>query len=528
MTSPVPTTPRLGALRGGAGAEARADRRRRVAIEVAALLAAAGLAVLIACHLAVADRAWIVYFDGDSMLPVLVDHSVRLGQPQDWALSSPLFIPEMALFGAISLSGLPVAAILTLNGIANWLLLYGAIRFVSGAVARRGAAVAALAAFAVVASLALLEPSSSRDSFENASLLSTGTYYSATEIASVLVVGLGIRVLRPGANGAGVGTRLARPPVAWCVALGVVVAGSVLTNPLFILWGVAPLLAAVVLAVLTRVVARRIASICVLVVVVAVGVGMLGRLPFAGLLTESPSAIYRPDEVGGSAPYYAALLLQLGRTAQGVVELVLLLATAVSAVAALVASRRDMARFVVAGVALGGPVVVAVGAVLVGTSSARYLEPVMFLPASAILAIPRSALPVHRPVRLGAAVAAVVGIAVVASSLLTPDAVRQSPETRAMSASVQCVDDWVMASGRTGAGEYWTVRAPKAYLADPRRLVQVDGNLHAYLWLVNQADYDGLKAVSFVVEDAGSASLRIPERSTPRWTRPPSCSKANA
>ncbi len=43
-----------------------------------------------------------------------------------------------------------------------------------------------------------------------------------------------------------------------------------------------------------------------------------------------------------------------------------------------------------------------------------------------------------------------------------------------------CVTDWVDASGRTGAGQFWTVRLPKLHLDDPAQLVQVDHELRGY------------------------------------------------
>jgi hypothetical protein len=76
--------------------------------------------------------------------------------------------------------------------------------------------------------------------------------------------------------------------------------------------------------------------------------------------------------------------------------------------------------------------------------------------------------------------------------------------------AVQCVDNWVTASHLTGAGQYWTIRAPKAYLADPRQLVQVDASLGPYTWLVNRADYPNAR-VSFLVVNT-SQPLKLPDR----------------
>ena len=66
-----------------------------------------------------------------------------------------------------------------------------------------------------------------------------------------------------------------------------------------------------------------------------------------------------------------------------------------------------------------------------------------------------------------------------------------------------CVVDWVDASARTGVGTFWTVRAPKAYLADPRRLVQVDWQLNGYAWLVDREDYLADRASFIVTSDEG-------------------------
>lgn len=76
-------------------------------------------------------------------------------------------------------------------------------------------------------------------------------------------------------------------------------------------------------------------------------------------------------------------------------------------------------------------------------------------------------------------------------------------------ASVACVTQWVEESGRTGAGQFWAVRAPKAYLDDPRQLVQVDHRLNGYAWLVNRSDFEP-GAVSFLVADEQSYPFVLP------------------
>jgi hypothetical protein len=70
-----------------------------------------------------------------------------------------------------------------------------------------------------------------------------------------------------------------------------------------------------------------------------------------------------------------------------------------------------------------------------------------------------------------------------------------------------------------GAGQYWTVRAPKAYLADPRQLLQVTSNLGEYTWLINRADYSQA-AVSFLINDSQSGPFQLPP--SVRGATPPS------
>ena len=70
------------------------------------LLAALLLALLAIAHLAVTDRSWMLYYDSETVLPALVRGSVLAGQPQDWALSAVLFIPEMGLYFALAALGL--------------------------------------------------------------------------------------------------------------------------------------------------------------------------------------------------------------------------------------------------------------------------------------------------------------------------------------------------------------------------------------------------------------------------------------
>jgi hypothetical protein len=460
---------------------------------------AIAIALVVIGHMAFTDRSWLLYFDGDSMLPALLQSSVRIGQSQDWALSAPLFLPEAALYLGVSALGLPVAVTLTLVGIVNWLVLYGAMRFVAGARRSPQAPFLALGGFSLIASLALLESSVSRDSLEGASLLSTSTYYSATVIGSVLIVGFILRAVAATAS-----TRR----TVLLIAMFLVTAFSTLTNPLVVPWCVGPLCLAVAGLAAVRVLPWGRAGAWLLLLTTAVALGMLARLPFAGMLVESVDAIYRPTLFASSAGYYAGLLAAMASSWHGAVELGIIVSLMVVAVVITIRSvRRGEPLVALAStIAWLSPVVVVTGAILAGTFAARYLQPIFFLPPIAIVAGMQLNSP---PLRWRALVTAAGIIPLLAAITLVPQATRQTAPLRSDFDSVQCVVDWVTRSGRVGAGQYWTIRAPKAYLPDPRQLVQTDADLDPYVWLVNRHDYDGVERVSFIVDSADSVPTRV-------------------
>jgi hypothetical protein len=148
------------------------------------------------------------------------------------------------------------------------------------------------------------------------------------------------------------------------------------------------------------------------------------------------------------------------------------------------------------------PVVVTAGTVLLGAPAVRYLQPAWFAPVLPLVLAPlparlREVLRARRPRAAVIGVLALVGVVgggVTAASAATPDE------------GIRCLDAWITASGRAGAGRFETIRGPKAYLADPRRLLQVDEDLRAQPWLTDRADY-AVARVSFLVADASTPAF---------------------
>jgi hypothetical protein len=513
------------------GAQQQVDRRAPSALPQwarellgAAVAVATGIGVVAA--VAASARSELLFRDADSLVTTLIVHSLAQGAPQDWALSSVLFLPETAVLALLTTLGLGINGTLALAGVVNVVALYGALRVAAGSVARARAPIAgALLALAAFAVLAASESSPSRDALELASLLTTTTYYSATVVGVVLAVGLArrgldrVRVSRAAVTPSGVTTRghaRAEPPrrdprtphpVPWgaVAAIGLVAAASVLTNPLFAVWATVPL------GLVLGVAAVRERSALWLAGGLVAGslLGFVGRMPLAHLIANTGAGYLDPSQWQASLEYYGTLLAERWGAPWGaasVIAVVVLWGWSVAATV-LLAHRRDLGATVVAACGWAMPLLVAVGAVAAGTHAARYLQPVVFASLLGLVVLP-SLLP--RPARalrpvlaIGAAalalvVAAGVGVPRIAVAATAPDA------------DLACVVDWAEASGRTGAGQFWTVRLPKAHLADPRGLVQVDHQLRGYAWLVNRDDF-AVGEVSFLVLDAQSPAFELPD-----------------
>lgn len=466
--------------------------------ELTGWAAALGVAAVAVGAVATSSRSELLFRDGDSLVVALLARSLRDGGPLDWAMSSVLFLPETALYSGLdALLPFGVDALFVVSAVVNLLALYGAIRFAAGRAAPGRAPVAwSVAAVGVFGLLATTEISRSRDAWELASLQLTTTYYSATVVAAVLSVGAVRRLLDAPSH-----------PRALLVALGAVAGVSTLSNPLYAAWATAPL------AVLLGIGAARstrppriVAALCVLVG--ATGPGFAARIPLSAWIANTGASYAQPSQWRESLGYYGGLAVDRLTTPLGaastIIALTLLVAAAVVAARALHPGARIVAAFAVL-----APVAVALGAILLGTHATRYLQPVVFAPVLVLVADPRILAVKFRRRRLLAVAASAV--LVVGGALSIPRLVEAAEQP---DADLACVTDWVSASGRTGAGQFWTVRLPKLHLDDASQLVQVDHALNGYAWLVDRSDF-AVRSVSFLVEDAQTVPWDLPESAAP-------------
>jgi hypothetical protein len=282
---------------------------------------------------------------------------------------------------------------------------------------------------------------------------------------------------------------------------------STLSNPLYAAWATIPLVMLLAIASVSPGLRSR-APIIIAVLLAGTTLGFLSRIPLAAWITKTGVDYIQPGQWHESIDYYGRLVGERMQSPLGVIGLLITAALIVAAVVRTVRAGDPGSRLVAA-MAWVAPVMVVVGAVMLGTHAARYLQPFAFAPVLALVAAPH-ALKVGDRVRRPAAV--MVGVLLlVAGGLSIP---RLADAATRPDADLTCVTDWVDASGRTGAGQFWTVRLPKLHLADPSQLVQVDHQLDAYAWLVDRTDF-AVGEVSFLVEDSQTVPWDPPQAVLP-------------
>ncbi|MCL9664379.1 hypothetical protein L2091_03955 [Curtobacterium albidum] len=469
------------------------SRRRWAAVGREALGAAVALALSVIAlgHVLVTERVALLWYDGDSVLLPLVERSIRLGQPFEWAMSPALFFfPELPVYLLCSLVTATPQQALALNGVLVLLAVYALVRAAANELmpaARRSARITMSAlALGFVTAIVLTEYTATATSLELGSLLLTTTYYYGALLAMLGTAVLALRAVRTG-----------RASATVLVVTGLVAACTTASNPLYVPWSAAPVVATLVLLSLARRVPWRPTAWMSGALVAGSVVGYLLRIPLAPFVSLDPSTYVHPEQAGRTLAFFAALTDDRAGSARGDAELLLLFAGVVLAVGGTVwAWRVRTARTVLVATVLPLVTVVAVsvGVVVAGSQTPRYLEPIVTAPLLALVAVAelvRSAVRrtrVHRPrrgVQLAVAVAAAIvlvgGVAVAPSTVGTVASARYAPAA--------CLDRWADGRKVTGVGQFWTVRPLAAYASHDVELLQVRDTFETYPWLVDLGAY---------------------------------------
>jgi hypothetical protein len=482
------------------------SRARNIAAESTGAVVALILALIAIGHVAATARSWMLFYDGDSVLPALIHGSLSSGQPQTWSLSAVLFLPETALYLLLAVVATGTKAALALNAIVNFVLLYAVLRSAARLIvpwtSRTRQIGGAVLALAMLVALSTLDSSDRWDGAELPSLLATTTYYSATVLAMLLTPPIAARVA----------TRSAGRGMRWASALVGLSTLSTLTNPLYLGWVVVPLAVVLLLLWSRKLVDGRPAGLAFAAVAAGGALGLLLRIPLSALIPRDSASYADPGQaLHVLFGYYLRVAIEGLATVPGAVSLLAVVTLLVVAGAIYVdAIRLGNARVaVVAGFGWLAPVIILIGAVALGTHAYRYLQPLYFAPLLALVALPALAGPrLPAPSRSSARRIVLVGTSVLVAFGITASTQIASAVSTS-DASIDCVTSWVTASHRVGAGRFTTIRGPKAYLTDPRQLVQVTPSFAGYLALVNRDDYRATH-VSFIVSDAANPAPRPP------------------
>ncbi|MFS2031884.1 hypothetical protein ACEN85_17470, partial [Curtobacterium sp. CT11-45] len=360
-------------------------RARRLAVGQEALgaLVALALAVIALRHVVATSRVALLWYDGDSVLLPLVERSMQLGQPFEWAMSPALFFfPELPVYLLCSLVTATPQQALALNGVLVLLAVYALVRAAANELmpaARRSARIAVSAvALGSVTLLVLTESSATATSLELASLLLTTTYYYGAVLA---MLGTAVLVLRA--------VRLGRASVTVLVVLGLVAACTTASNPLYVPWSAAPVVVTLVLLALTRRLPWRPVGLLAGTLTLGSVVGYLLRIPLRPFVSLDPSTYVQPSRAGETLGFFAALTDDRAGSAAGDAGLLLLLVGVLLSVGGTVWAwrvRTSRTVLVAAALPLVTVVAVSVGVVVAGSETPRYLEPIVTAPLLALVA----------------------------------------------------------------------------------------------------------------------------------------------
>jgi hypothetical protein len=507
-SAPLPSAPRI-----------RLRASTSWLLEALALLVIVGL--VFAKLAAVAGGSWRAVFlaNGDSLVLPLLLQSLERGEPFHWVFSSQtFFFPEFPLYAICGLiMGSPQGG-LVLNAILNVVLMYVGFRAVAAAfvpgqrlrqlVVALGAVVLFLIGVLTEVDVRILGAGTVEPSRIATVLLMT-TYYSGA-----ILVSLGMLALVVWSTG-----RLGARPVpvrrtAVAAVVAVVVAAAVTySDPLYLLWFVAPFGIVLVILLVIRRLTLRAVLIAVFPQIVGLGLGMLARAVFSQYIGASYDNYITGNLAKSAVELLLGVLGSWVATPGGILRLLILVALLAGTVVFLIAAVRRRARpadarastaeLFLALFVLVSAFTLIVGEIATGQGVTRYLLPLFVFPPLALLLVRPDRVPAWIsgiPGRAVAVAAGVVAAAMIVTVGVTAPAVvdlasRRSPVDTA------CLDDWLDGRAANGIGSFWTVRALALYGDQRGRLLQVTPfPIGVHFWMNNLWPYEG---TSFTYAVAG-------------------------
>ncbi len=488
----------------------------------------AGLATL--RHIARTDWIGVFYYNADSLVLPLVERSIHHGEAFQWVFSSQnFFFPEGAFFFLSTLFTDNPRVALSINAVLNLVALYALLRVIAHVLSRHSRhrlleICIALGAALLFVVFVLLEPIASPNGSGIATPFLFTTYYYG-----VVLGGLGMLALVLWVTNAFSGHSIERrKKIIFLGAAALLTALVTFSNPLYIFQVIAPLwVTLLILIFMTRVGWRFFLQTIAATggaVIVAFGIRALMPQLFAAGVSRYVAISNIPMSIENIYLTFKELL----STPQGALKLLIigliLLVNFALLIFALYGQARPKLRtristaevFIVTFVSVS-TVSLAVGQVLTGSLTNRYLEPTFIFPLVTVLAIGvytlrRMLLEVRRVElrrslsRFAVGIAGGVSVVIVLAGSLSIPIVADANRSDNYTAS-SCLEKFVGTSGVNGVGTFWTTRPFELYGNLSGRFLQVKPDMTIFEWMNNRAAYAN-KDFSYVVYDGSGVFTR--------------------
>lgn len=496
---------------------------RIVLVEAIPILVVVAAAMVVLSRMATSTWSAILLYNGDSLVLPLLERSIADGEPFQWVFSSQLFVfPELLIYGFIGLFTDDTRLTIVTNVVVNLVLLYVFARLIARFSLQRSRhrfieISVALAAVGLFTIFCLLEPEPNINGSAIATLFLMNTYYQGAVLAGLAAITLVLWVSR-GFHRVqwGVGRT-----TVYALVAGAITIATTLCDPLYAMQITAPLcLALIAVWFANRLTARGF----VLLLLVNGGgavIGLWARRFVTQFLSAEVDSYIDTTRIPASITLLETTVAELAATPGGVFKLLLLGGLVVAMFAfffyALYAQSRPALRrsvtsgeFFLSALSTFSFVTLVIGFVYTGSTTTRYLLPIFIFPILAMIPIVvhilrRSMLVVAYADYRRSLARFMIGAAATGSALvLVAGAVNTPPVVRMVTGAdftgVDCFDDFVGTDDSNGVGTFWITREWEVYGSERGDVLQVNGDLTIFDWMINLSSYED-KTFSYVVLD---------------------------
>ena len=449
--------------------------------------------------------------NGDSLVLPLLLQSVQRGEPLHWVFSSQtFFFPEFPLYALCGLIvGTPQGG-LVLNAFLNVVLLYVGFRAVAATFAPRKRLRQLLISLSgvvlfLIAALSEFDVKIVGSGTVEPSRIATG-FLMTTYYGGAILVSLGMLAWLFWLSGrfGKVDVPIRRVVISG-LAVSEVGAGITYSDPLYVLWFVAPFGLSILGLLIARRVTLRLALIVAFPQVLGIGLGMLGRVVFPQYVAANYDTYIAGNLAPSAAQVLLGVLVSWATSPDGIVRLLIVFAPIGLTLGFLLTWIRrrhhsddsrhpSPAKLFLALFIIMSALTLILGEIVTGQSVTRYLFPLFVFPPLVLLLVSADGLEARLrglSQRTRGAVAVALAATVLVAIGLTAPATADLADRRSP-VDTACLDGWLNGRALNGVGSFWTVRALALYGHQEGRLVQVvPPSLGVHPWMNNLWLYEG-------------------------------------